>query len=90
MKSFIFILTTWAGGGTEKVFENIAEVIYKNFSGSQIFLFVINGFNLEKYLALQIPQVAAPKCACASVKEKAKALILYAHYSSLLLQRGIC
>lgn len=41
--------------------------------------YLADKFNLEKYLALQIPQVAAPKCACASVKEKAKALILYAH-----------
>lgn len=41
--------------------------------------YLADKFNLEKYLALQIPQVAAPKCACASVKEKARALILYAH-----------
>lgn len=41
--------------------------------------YLADKFNLEKYLALQIPQVVAPKCACASVKEKAKALILYAH-----------
>lgn len=41
--------------------------------------YLADKFNLEKYLALQIPQVAVPKCACASVKEKAKALILYAH-----------
>ncbi len=41
--------------------------------------YLADKFNLEKYLALQIPQVAAPKCACASVKEKAKVLILYAH-----------
>lgn len=49
MKLFIFILTSWAGGGTEKVFENVAEAIHKNFANSKIFLFVINGFNSKKY-----------------------------------------
>ena len=36
-------------------------------------------FGLEKYLALQIPKVVPPVCACASIQEKAKALALYAH-----------
>ena len=49
MKSFIFILTTWAGGGTEKVFENIASAVHKNFANVKIFLFVINGFDQKKY-----------------------------------------
>lgn len=49
MHSFIFILTYWVGGGTEKVFENVANAIYKNFQDSKIFLFVINGFDSKKY-----------------------------------------
>lgn len=49
MHSFIFILTYWSGGGTEKVFENIANAIHKNFQNSEIFLFVINGFDSKKY-----------------------------------------
>lgn len=49
MQSFIFILTYWAGGGTEKVFENVADAIQKNFADAKIFLFVINGFDSKKY-----------------------------------------
>lgn len=49
MESFIFILTSWAGGGTEKVFENVADAIHKNFVVSKILLFVINGFDSKKY-----------------------------------------
>lgn len=76
MKSFIFILTTWAGGGTEKVFENIAEVIYKNFSGSQIFLFVINGFNLEKYSVQEYVTLIPSKEKLKNISKDKKKIII--------------
>lgn len=46
MKKYFFILTYWLGGGTEKVFENIAKVLSEN---NLVYLFVINGFDKEKY-----------------------------------------
>lgn len=49
MNNYIFILTYFIGGGTEKVFENIAKALYKNDSKSKIMLFVINGFDEKKY-----------------------------------------
>lgn len=49
MKSYFFILTFFAGGGTEKVFENVSKVINEKIGNSKIYLFVINGFNTEQY-----------------------------------------
>lgn len=49
MKSYFFILTYFAGGGTEKVFENVSKVINENIGNTKIYLFVINGFNAEQY-----------------------------------------
>ena len=49
MKSYFFILTYFAGGGTEKVFENVSKVINEKIGNSKIYLFVVNGFNSEKY-----------------------------------------
>lgn len=46
MKGYFFILTYWLGGGTEKVFENVAKVLTKK---NQVFLYVINGFDKKKY-----------------------------------------
>lgn len=47
MKKYIFILTYWLGGGTEKVFENIAKAFHG--PETQVILYVINGFDVEKY-----------------------------------------
>lgn len=49
MKSYIFILTFFSGGGTEKVFENVTKVINEKIEGAKIYLFVVNGFNSELY-----------------------------------------
>lgn len=49
MKSYFFILTYFAGGGTEKVFENVSKVINENIGNSKIYLFVVNGFNSDQY-----------------------------------------
>lgn len=49
MRSYFFIINIWMGGGTERVFENIANVINKRFSDSEIFLYVIGGFDEKKY-----------------------------------------
>ncbi len=76
MKSFIFILTTWAGGGTEKVFENITEVIHKNFPDSEIFLFVINGFNLEKYSVQEYVTLIPSKEELKNISKDKKKIII--------------
>lgn len=49
MKSYFFILTFFSGGGTEKVFENVAKVIDEKIENSKLYLFVINGFNEKLY-----------------------------------------
>lgn len=49
MKSYFFILTYFAGGGTENVFENVSKVINENIGNSKIYLFVVNGFDSEQY-----------------------------------------
>lgn len=46
MKQYFFVLTHWLGGGTEKVFENIAKVLSEK---NLVYLFVINGFDKKKY-----------------------------------------
>ena len=46
MSNYIFILTYWLGGGTEKVFENIAKVLSDK---NNVYLYVINGFDKDKY-----------------------------------------
>lgn len=61
MKSFVFILTAWAGGGTEKVFENVASCIIKNIPESKIYLYVVNGFDREKYSVAPYVEVITSK-----------------------------
>ncbi len=41
--------------------------------------YLADKFNIERYLAISIPNVTPPNCACKSVKEKAIALIKYAN-----------
>lgn len=51
MLSYFFILSAYAGGGIEKVFENITGIISRNFLDSSIFLYVVNGFDEKNYSA---------------------------------------
>lgn len=41
--------------------------------------YLADKFNIERYLAIDIPKTTASVCACKSVKEKAVALVKYAH-----------
>lgn len=41
--------------------------------------YLADKFNIEKYLALSIPKVTPPSCVCKTVKEKVKALLIYAN-----------
>lgn len=51
--------------------------------------YLADKFMLEKYLALDIPKSIPPVCACATIKEKAKALIKYAHEFSWNLVKSL-
>ncbi len=41
--------------------------------------YLADKFQIEKYLAMQIPNVTPPNCSCKNIKEKAVALIKYAN-----------
>lgn len=41
--------------------------------------YLADKFKIERYLAMEIPNVAPPTCDCKSIKEKAVALIKYSH-----------
>lgn len=69
MKSYFFILTYFAGGGTEKVFENVSKVINENIENAKIYLFVVNGFNSAQYSVEKFVNVIKSK---AELKKIAK------------------
>lgn len=41
--------------------------------------YLADRYNIERYLAVNIPYVAPPRCSCQTVKDKIKTLILYAN-----------
>jgi glycosyltransferase involved in cell wall biosynthesis len=47
--SFFFIMNTWIGGGTERVFENIISCLKNSFPNSRIFLFLIDRVDIKLY-----------------------------------------
>ena len=51
--------------------------------------YLADKFHIEKYLALTIPKTTPPMCACSSMKEKAVALIKYAHGFSWSLVKSL-
>ena len=56
MNNFVFILTYWQGGGTERVFENVAKALYAN-SYNDISMYVINGLDKKKYEVLPFVKI---------------------------------
>lgn len=51
--------------------------------------YLADKFHIEKYLALNIPKTTPPMCACSSMREKAVALIKYAHGFSWSLVKSL-
>ena len=51
--------------------------------------YLADKFHVEKYLALNISKTTPPMCACSSIKEKAVALIKYAHEFSWNLVKSL-
>lgn len=51
--------------------------------------YLADKFHVEKYLVLNIPKTMPPRCACSSMKEKAVALLKYAHEFSWNLVKSL-
>ena len=51
--------------------------------------YLADKFHVEKYLALNIPKTIPPVCACSSMREKAVALVKYAHEFSWNLVKSL-
>ncbi len=41
--------------------------------------YLADKFNIERFLAINVPNVIPPSCACKTIKEKIRALVAYAH-----------
>lgn len=92
MKSYFFILTFFAGGGTEKVFENVSKVINENIGNAKIYLFVINGFNAEQYPVEEFVNVIKSKTELKKIakSEKNKLIINFSgDWKSAFVSRQI-
>lgn len=46
-KKYVFVITYWSGGGTEKVFEEISKILLEH--NREVYLFVLYGVDTKKY-----------------------------------------
>ncbi len=49
-KVYVFILTYYLGGGTERVFENVASALHSQESDAEIYLYVVHGFEETNFI----------------------------------------
>ena len=49
MKKYLFVITTWSGGGIERVFKNVVDSICSTEKDSIVYLFVVKKYNKKYY-----------------------------------------